>query len=419
MNFGKMKIMQNVDGYGMSGVCTSEFTVSIPKSEYDMYNISACAPVEIMIGEYAFSTKYYIATRTLKNNVVSFKCYDRMMYIDQIFDVTKLLYSITDSYSDSTVIYTIAQQCGFSGYSIAGDSSSDLISFQVTKDYLNGKSCRAILEDISKVLCGFFKTGNDNNLLFVPFGTNYYLGCKSEVHTAITTGGVKGPIEQVIVINNNDIYYAGNQSADVFRTIKITTEFASQEIATKIYERLQGYVYEAWNCEKCVITGDWGEIENTAEIFFADGSVRTASNITKIPTSQGIYVSCGNNDVVENEFDYTGALSRKIESKIGDGEELGNKTMITRYQGIVHLGEKTIDENGNEKQNRYGYTAATASGVVEFEGAMVSRVTPQSATISPNGKEALIQYDGKSYKYSLEYDSNGNVTSFAKEEVIE
>ncbi len=416
-NFGEMKVIQNVDGYGMSGVCTSEFTVTILKSEYDMYKISSCAPVEIKLGESSFSPIFYIATRTLKNNKVTFKCYDRMMYIDQTFDVTNLPYSNNENYSKSAVISAIVKQCGFNEWRYAGETS--LFEFNISIDYLKGKSCRTLLEEISKVLCGFFKIGNDNSLLFVLFGSAYYLGSKVPVHTEISTGGQKGPVKQIIVINGDDVYYAGDKSSDVLETIKITTTFASQSLADNIYERLNGYVYEAWNCERCILDNIWGEIENAAEITFADGSTRVANNIIKIPTSSGIYLSCGNNDVVENEFDYTGALSRKIDSKIGDGETLGNNTMITRYQGVVHLGEKFTDDDGNVTQNRYGYKAATSSGIVEFEGAMVSRVTPTGATISSDGKEAVVQYDGKSYKYNLEYDSSGNVTSFAKEEVVE
>lgn len=413
--------MQNVEGYGMSGVCTSEFVVTIPKAEYDLYTISACAPVEIKFDTITFSPKFYIATRTLKNNTVSFKCYDRMLYIDQTFDITQLPYSPNGYYSESEVISTIAEQCGFEGWHFAGttDIITPPVSFTLSLEYLRGKSCRAILEAISTVLCGFFKTGNENDLLFVTFGNPYSLGNVSTSHTSISVGGQKGPIAQVIVINGENTYYAGNKVADVFETIKITTEFGTQLLADNIYQRLNGYVYEAWDCQKCVLEKEWGAIENAAEIIFSDGSVRTANNITKIPTVAGIFISCGNNDVVENEFDYTGALSRRIESKIGDGEELGNKTVITRYQGVVHLGEKTTDENGNETQNRYGYKAATASGVVEFEGAMVSRVTPTGATISSDGKEAVVQYDGKAYKYNIEYDGSGNVTGFAKEEVVE
>ena len=91
--------------------------------------------------------------------------------------------------------------------------------------------------------------------------------------------------------------------------------------------------------------------------------------------------------------------------------------MLTRYQGIIHLGEKSKARNGSSEQKRFGYSPATENGIVEFDGVMVSKVTPTSATINADKTEAVVNYEGKSYKYLIERDSSGNITSFGKEEV--
>ena len=53
---------------------------------------------------------------------------------------------------------------------------------------------------------------------------------KADKHTAIIEKGEKEPIEQVIMSNGTDTFYAGNTSADVFETLKISSELASSAI---------------------------------------------------------------------------------------------------------------------------------------------------------------------------------------------
>ena len=416
--FGELKIIQNTEGYGTEGVCTSEFTFSIPAEEYALHSIPASAVVSFKEDSgVSFCPDYYIATRQRRGGKVSFKCYDRMIYTDQIIDMAKMGLDAENRTTSQNVAVGIAEQCGFKGLYFA--EKKEIYDVYITADKLEGKTCRELLETISRVWCGVFRTDKNNSLVFVAFGALYYLTSSAQYHTSISEGGEKGPIEQVYVTNGKDEYSAGKSSADFLSTLKIKTEYASQDLAEHLISRLENYTYSAWDCEKCIIDSNYGNIEAPALINFGDGSTRVANSIIKYPTPYGVFISCSSNEVVENEFNYLGVLSRKIETKIGDNEELGNKTMITRYQGIVHLGEKTTNENGVEVQNRYGYTPATASGIVEFEGAMVSRVTPTKASFSADGKEAVIQYDGKAYRYNLEYDSSGNVTSFEKSEVVE
>lgn len=416
-NFGEMKITQNTDSYGLSGVCMSEFTFTMDANEYSTLIVPANSAVELsMENNYAFCPTYYIATRTKKNGKVSFKCFDRMIYIDQTLNVNNIDFEADGRATSQNVASYIAEQCGFEGIQFTIDSSY-IYDFYILREELEGKSCRSVLETISKVWCGVFRTNGSNQLLFAAFGTAYYLDNRAQDHTSIDTGGEKGPLSQIIVSNGDDVYTAGNPAADVFGTVKIQTEYASQNLADNLLLRLEHYIYEAWSCDRCIIDQGYGNIEVPAQISFADGSVRLANNIVKYPTAQGIFISCSCNDVVENEFDYTGALSRKIETKIGDGEQLGNKTLITRYQGIVHLGEKKTDENGKETQSRYGYSAATAGGIVEFDGAITSRVVPQSAKINADKTEAVVAYGDKAYKYNISYADDGSISGFSKTEV--
>lgn len=413
INFGGLKITQSADGYGTSGVCTSELMVTIPTWEYESWDIPPNAKVVLSCGYgYAFAPTFYIMSRSKKGGCVSFKCGDRMIFTDQQAVISDAQY--TDKKIESQwLVQAIAAQCGFNGWGIGG-TVTEVPTVYLTKEYISGKTCRNLLETVSAAWCGYFKVSNGNVLIFIPFGSKYHLGSQALNHATVVEGGSKGPIECVIMTDGTKTYISGNENADMFRTIKLSSDFATQELAGQIFKRIKDCTYEAWSCSKCIIDYGLGDVEIDAEINFADGSTRIANYIEKIPTAAGIFCKCGRNDVTESEFDYTGKLSREIQKRIADGEKLGNGTMITRYQGIVHLGKETNDEQGNKVQNRYGYSEATADGVVQFDGAMVDSVLPK-VMINSDLSAVNLEYEGKKYELELAWDGD-NVSIKQKEE---
>lgn len=412
-----MRIRQNADGYGISGCVASEFSFTITTSEYEQRLIPPSASVTLYMDEnYTFSPTYYISSRSKKGKTVTFKCFDQMLFTDQNAVVGDVNYD--DNYiSDRQLMAVISKQCGFKSWGIGGTITS-IPEISIPRDYVDGKSCRALMTALSTSWCGYFKVSNNDELIFIPFGSVYSLANVAQKHTAIIEKSEKGPIEQVIMSNGTDTFIAGNTSADVFGTLKISSDFASQQLADRIMNRVKDYVYQSWECSKAIIDHGFGSIEIDAKIKFDDGSERIANYIEKIPTSSGVFIVCGRNEVTESEFNYTGALTRAINQKIGDGEVLGNNTMVTRYQGIIHLAEKSKARSGVTEQKKFGYSSATENGIVEFDGAMVSKVTPKSGKwLNADKSEAIIDYGDKSYKYKIVRDSNGNITSFGKEEV--
>ncbi len=362
------------------------------------------------MGGATIAPTFYISSRRRSGGVVSFKCYDRIVYTDQAITVQDWLFDNNDAIEGSQLVGIIASQCGFAGWGISGSITEVPLVF-IGKDKVIGRQCRDILNDISAAWCGYFKTSGDDKLIFIPFGSNYGAG-NAMIHTAISEGGEKGPIEQVIMTNSTDTFISGNEGADVFSTIKINTEFASQELASAIFKRIKGYVYHAWQCLKCIIDSDIS-IEIDAKITFGDGSVRIANSIEKTLTPAGLLCSCGRNDVVEDEFNYTGILSREINKRIADGEKLGNNSIITRYQGIVHLADeeekKTKAQIANTAQKRYGYSAATAEGVVKFDGAMLDGIFP-TVDVNDDLSQLSLTYGNTVKKYLIKWNSDTNVS---------
>ena len=322
-------------------------------------------------------------------------------------------FAVNDMIESQYVVQHIASQCGFNGFGISISIGSDefIPPVYMPKEDVIAQNCNQILNNVSEAWCGFFKVDNSDNLLFIPFGYTHDPGNTVFKHTEISTGGVKGPITQVIMSNGTDTFISGNDGADIFNTLKISSKYASAAIASMIKDRLQDFVYEAWECSKCILNDSSSAIEINAGIAFGDGSERVANHITKIPTPAGIFISCGSNDVTETEFDYTGALSRKIEQRIADGEKLANNSqMITRYQGIVHLAEKKSKARSvqNTGIKKFGYSPATADGVVIFDGAMEDKAKPKIEVNADLSGFSTI-YGDTFIQYQLEWNGD-NVT---------
>lgn len=412
--------MQNADGYGTSGVCMSELTFDIPASDYGFQDIPPTAKVTFnMVGavntEVTFAPAFYIYTRSKKGGVISFKCYDRMIYTDQTITMSETSF---DAFAENELIESryvvqhIASQCGFNGFGISILSGSDefVPPVYMPKEDVLVQNCNQILNIVSEAWCGFFKVDNNNKLLFVPFGYAHSLGNTAFKHTGISLGSVKGPITQVIMSNGTETFISGNNGADIFNTLKISSKYASAYIASIIKDRLQDFVYEAWECDRCILNDSSGSIEINAEISFGDGSERVANHITKIPTPAGIFISCGNNDVSETEFDYTGALSREIEKRIADGEKLGNNIIITRYQGPIHTYEEKSKTRSSTASTvkKFGYSPATSDGVVIFDGALEDKAKPKIEVNADLSGFSEI-YGDTVIQYELEWDGD-NVT---------
>ena len=364
---------------------------------------------------------FYISSRRRSGGTVSFKCYDRTIYTDRQFEVSDGIFE-TDGENAGTVesywlAQHISQQCGFAGFGIVG-TISEVPQIHISREYVTGKSCRSLLSAVSAAWCGYFRVTNDDYLVFSPFGGTHDIR-QSHSHTAISEGGSKGPIEQLIVSNGTETFINGNSSADVFGTLKLSAELADRESAASVFERVKGYVYQSWSCDKAIIDNGAGDMETDAEIAFADGSLRTANRVEAVLTSCGFICTCGRNDVVEDEFDYTGAISREIEKRIADGEVLGGKWKLSRYEGIEVFSEDSAPistysvENSNSKViSRYGFNVGK-NGFTEFEGDLVSaKVFDSAEKIDDN--TIVITYPGNvRYKYTKE--KNGNTVKFKKE----
>ena len=436
--FGDLQLKQNADGMGISGVSSAEFDFTVTYEEYAVNPPRSGASVAFGIEGSGVTYYFFVSQRSRSGNKVTFKCYDRMLLLGISSDMFEIPYTgvIADDEDSGEIacanlVEYIAGAVGFDGCTSYIKSSGYFGGLKLKKTDIKGKTARALLETVSAAWCGYFTVSANNYLDFVFFGTTAHTSCPVTTHTAITMQSERSAITRVRAYTGSDYYYSGDETADVFSTLTVQTGFASQEYADTLLARVSGYTYRSWDCSKMIV--DVPQLMNNYLPTISTGMNHyhvpdgvdgltdfTANALTLDFTSAGVYASLASNEVTEDEYSYLGYISRKLEEKLSDGEKLGNDTLITRYQGIIHLGEKTTDETtGEVKQNRYGYSKATADGVVEFDGAMVSKITPKSAYWNEDKTEATVSYEGKKFKYHIKRDDNGNVTEFSKEEITE
>ncbi len=424
--FGDLTLIQSADGMGTSGISAAEFSFTVSYEEYAQKKPKSGAEVIFGFRDDNKMYCFFVSQRSRKGGTVSFKCYDRTLLLEISSDFAGISYSnVSEKDKDSgdismlSLVRHIANYVGFNGCTNhITENINFASSYKLKKTDIKGKSLRSLLETISTVWCGYFTVAANNYLDFVFFGESAHTLCSVQTHAAIAMQSERSPITRVIAYTGSDYYYAtlkdenGKEvEADVLSTLTVQTSFASQEYADNLLSRVQGYTYRAWQCGKAVIV--LSEYLPTISLkmngyHYPDGveplTEFLANYMTLNFTSTGVYATIGSNEVTEDECAYLGYFSRRLGEKITDGEVLGNNTLITRYQGLIHLGEKKKDEKtGEVTQNRYGYSSATSDGVVKFGGAMVSKKFPRIAL-----KSDLSGFTANFGETSIEYEVNIN-----------
>ncbi len=436
--FGEMQLKQSADGMGTSGVCSAEFTFSISYEEYAKHPPKSGAEVVFSICNSDVYYDFFVSQRTRSGSKVTFKCYDRMIKLGISADELEIEYDNVDKDdADSgeiqslTLVKLITEKAGFYGVTdnIANNTSMSYFQWlKIKKTDIEGRDLRSVLETISTAWCGYFTLAADNKLDFCQFG-NYAIGyhtiCPVDAFSTINIGTEKERIKSVVVYSGSDYYYAGEKDGDVLGTLKIQTEFASQEYAEALLNRVQDSKYISWSCKKAIVSneafmeGYLPTISTTMSRMKlpdgVDGFDIYANNLTYTFTDCGVYASFGCNEITEDEYEYLGYYSRMLNKKIGYGDTLGNNTRMTRYQGLIHLGEAKKDETTGEiKQKRYSYSSATSDGVVEFTGSLKSQTLPE-IQVNSDQSGFTMQFEDTKYDYEVVIDGD-NVTLKEKKE---
>ena len=345
--FSGMKFTHNISGFGTKGVVTGQFEFDL----YDIYGIYSNAFLEHMEvhleekdNAVLPSKKFYIARRSVNNNICHFVAYDNMYRTDQEFNSSPLNVFFDKGLNAScgNVIDEIKQQCGFEG---VGASAPGLEFIQFTKEQLSNRTCRAILEEIAKIMCGVWITTRENELVLSCLGDTVPNITYSKKYSEINYQG-RQKITKLIFVDSDSGYQREFYTGEYGTVIEIKTSLVptSPDFYTIVWDRVRNYIYQAWSCKKILSGVSVVEPfpESTSHIIFGETEL-VANKIKVMPDSTGIYISASCDPQDDEQWKYDDYLTR---TKIGINESVGNMTIKNTGRIVYFPKNKGGDTSG-------------------------------------------------------------------------
>lgn len=335
-----LTISKNAGSLPIDGIAKSELSVTFA---FDGdFGASAAAPVKVYIDNAPKYQKFYIYTRKIRNGIISLSCIDKMMVVSQPFDYTTVTVDSDGMVLVSDILLQIGTQCGFMSVG-AYPNVLERMDYQELVD----ASCDDILTMLSQIFCGvwYCDTENDGETLrFNTFGDITEMVILDDtVHSDIVRGAVKGPISRIVASNSKDIFDTGG-TTDFEKTLKLSGKLFTEQVTSSLLDIINGATYTAFAVEKTDAVTD-------AHICcgIVVGSVTyTACRINVAISVGGIITGFSAADLCEPEWDYTGALTRKLKNKIEYNAPSAG-TYFTRKDGIKIEGDYAVITAANGK----------------------------------------------------------------------
>lgn len=312
-----------------------------------------------------------------------------------------------DTIEISKLMSMITAMCGYAGYS----DTTGIIGSVVTKakkSDVKGKTCRNILDELSRACCGVWLLQNDTGagdasgtITLIPVDSGFGAVFTAEKYADVYVGGTKR-FGKITLTNGSESYSAG-ASSSAYGTLEIETPYASSELVGVLYGRLKDYTYKAWECSKLLMSSFLPSPSSL--ITFGTKTDMYVNSCTVSLTSTGIYASVGRNAVSEDETEYRNRTERELIMRYRLGSVMGN-TKISK-NGI----QLVVKDNVNNKETDYGFKTYEG-GIAKFAGALIDGKMPdkiEKVTNSSGKTERRITYGNKTY--SLQYDETDNTKS--------
>lgn len=238
-----IRLRKSIDGKGFSGVSTAEFSCDIYTGDYH-------AEGETVIFSGCGLSVFYAAECGYSGGVLSITAYDLCKNLDIPFDYSgyeQFNDDETGKYYDTTMIVAaIANQCGFSEGGYSGRVQ------QIGYLDFSGKSCRGILDDLSKADVGFWQDSG-GILAFVPFVSPSSgidvpdVGSRTEIRR-LGTKSITGIYAEDELYGTD--YYTGSSWKNTERfSGRYLNEERAQLMAAQIIGSGGKYDYNGWSCD--------------------------------------------------------------------------------------------------------------------------------------------------------------------------
>ncbi len=322
--FGNLRFSFSVNGMGTSGVSAGQFEFDL-WDEYGQYSealIEDSAAVLSCPELYFTSREYFISSRSVSKKICRFTCYDRMCKTDKTLDISGLLFDENNAISADGIISAVAHQCGFAeGY---GSSGTGIETIKIKRSDVENVACRRALELISEAMCGVWTCDENNKLYLACLGGGAYGDYAFVTEYSEIDFQGKNKITALIMKNSSDGTEFNFDTGEYGTVIEIESPFACKELASEVWERLCGFVYTAWNCEKADVTH--GTLKCLTSIYLErsdeKGNFLFASDTQFSVDSTGIYFSGG--APAYDVWNYKNYLERQ---KLSIGKNVGNTTI--------------------------------------------------------------------------------------------
>ena len=330
--FSGLKFTHNISGFGVSGVATGQFEFDL----YDTTGVYANAFLENVTAHLEEkdsavfpSRKYYIAKRSVNNNICHFVAYDIMARVDQEFNSNPLnvFFDRNENAPCGNVLGEIQTQCGLASI---GASSPGLEYIEFTKEQLSNQTCRAVLEEIAKIMCGVWIATNENGIVLSCLSDTIPSITYCDKYSEINYQG-RQKITKLIFIDSNSGYEREFSTGEYGTVIKIETSLVptSPDFYAIVWDRVRNYIYQAWSCQKILAGTGEAFPEATAHIVLGETEL-VANSLQVTPDSAGVYISASCDPQDDERWKYDDYLTR---TKIGINESIGN--MVIKNTGKI------------------------------------------------------------------------------------
>lgn len=410
-----MSISQSCSGYGTSGVVTATMVFSTPSKPHgsgvaiDTYDIRQNAEVKLLCpGSLISPPLFYVTGRKKSGGTTEWTCCDIASKTDRLIEFADSDFDANDKITISALLTKIHDQ---SGIGINASGLSALINKTFDKDKCtDGLTIRAVFETLAEAMCGYW-VGVGNEIKFINFGQVIF----SAIPTSYKEVDLNGSINYARVLCTDDEAVYAAQANGSGKTLIVNTDYASQELADSILSMMVGddnnCTYRSWSCGK----GKADEWLYPGAYQFG-GQLLTCNNVSMLVSASGLFFTASANSIDEDEVGYTSEVNRQLKKKLEFDKINGNVAITGKG---LYLFENGYKSKTPEEQKKAKYGFKVENGVTEYDGVMVSKKMPKTAKWNSDKTEAIVDFGEKKYKYNIEKDADGNVTSFSKEEVKE
>lgn len=391
-----MSISQSVSGYGTSGVVTATMVFSTPSKPHgsgvaiDTYDIRQNAEVKLLCpGSLIQPPLFYVTGRKKSGGMTEWTCCDIVSKTDRLIEFADSDFDANDKITISALLTKIHDQ---SGIGINASGLSALINKTFDKEKcIDGLTIRAVFETLAEAMCGYW-VGVGNEIKFINFGQVVF----SAIPTSYKEVDLNGSINYARVLCTDDEAVYAAQANGSGKTLIVSTDYASQELADSILSMMVGsannYTYQSWSCGKGK-ADEWLYVG----LFQFGTKFLTANSVSMSVSSSGLFFSASANTIDEDEVGYTSEVNRQLKKKLEFDKINGNVAITGKG---LYLFENGYKAKTPEEQKKAKYGFKVEKGVTKYGGAMVDTKFPK-ITFKSDASGFTTKYGDTSIEYEM------------------